>query len=259
MSFPLSPTLNLPEKEIAYLRALTDTIQATLVLHLKAVYLFGSASYGAYQPGTSDLDLSIVITSPLPITSYQSLASAICHAALPCPAKKLELVLYTCETVRNLTRFPKFEMNFNTGMGMDDHLVFDSSKEAGHWFLLDLTVGRQSGVPLLGPSAHAVIGEIKQEWVVDALSEGLEWWSENASSSPDAILNGCRGWRWIETGLWGSKLDGAKWVLEKRKEPEVINTVNRAVELRSMGGTLDETDASRMIDILRQVFSKRLQ
>jgi predicted nucleotidyltransferase len=257
MSFPSSPTLTLPEKEIAYLRALTDTIQTTLDSCLKAVYLFGSASYGEYQPGTSDLDLSIVITSQLPIARYQSLASVISHAALPCPARKLEFVLYTYETVNDLTRFPKFEMNFNTGMGMDDHLVFDPSNEAGHWFLLDLAAGRQLGVPLLGPAPQEVIGEIKQEWVVDALSEGLEWWCENASASPDAALNACRAWRWIETGLWGSKLDGAKWVLEQREEPDIISTVNHAVELRSSRGALDVAEALRMIDIVRPIFLKR--
>ena len=251
MSLPSCPPLDLPEKELGYLWTLTGTIQATLTSHVKAVYLLGSASYGAYQPGTSDIDLAIIVASSLPTTRYQSLATVINHAALPCPARKLELVVYTFDTVKNLTRFPKFEMNFNTGAGMQNHLVFDPAMEAGHWFLLDLAVGRELGVPLLGPAPKEVVGEIKREWVIDALSEGLKWWRENAGASPDAVLNACRGWRWAKAGVWGSKLDGAQWVLDQKNDSEVTSTVKIAVESRSKGGVLEAPAALRMIDIVR--------
>jgi predicted nucleotidyltransferase len=58
-------TLNLPQPELQYLHTLTATLTAELESQLKAVYLFGSASYGAYEPGKSDLDVTVIIDSPL--------------------------------------------------------------------------------------------------------------------------------------------------------------------------------------------------
>jgi predicted nucleotidyltransferase len=67
------PTLKLPQPEIQYLHSLTDILQAELNVQLKAVYLFGSASYGAYEPGRSDLDLAVIIDS--------SLANVVCTSS----------------------------------------------------------------------------------------------------------------------------------------------------------------------------------
>lgn len=47
--------------------------------------------------------------------------------------------------------------------------------------------------------------------------------NENASAVLMGAMNVYRGWRWIETASWASKLDGASWVLEKRKDRQIIS------------------------------------
>ena len=259
MSFTTIPALNLPTKERLYLQNLTHAIQDILEPHIRAIYLFGSASYGAYEPGTSDLDVAIVITTSLPTSTYQLLASKVNHAAIPCPAMKLELVIYTADTTQNLTRVPRFEMNLNTGVGVADHVSFNPEAEADHWFLLDLAVGRELGVALVGPAPRYAMGEVKKEWITDALGKSLRWWGDNegANTSPDAVLNACRAWRWAETGVWGSKKQGAEWTLQCYKENDVIPIVRRALESRGNKAALDMADVSMVLKTVRMKLMER--
>jgi hypothetical protein len=182
------------------------------------------------------------------LQAYQHLCSHITHTSLPCPARKLELVIYTLSTIQNLTRFPQFSLNFNTGANMGDHVTLDPTQEAGHWFLLDLAVGRELGVALLGPDPKGLIGEVKREWVIDALRESVNWWERNEGTSADAVLNACRGWRWVRCGVWESKVEGAKWVVEN--EPGVRGVVESAIEAR---GSKMELGGKKVLQLLKVV------
>src|SRR5215207_10564221 len=84
----------LPEAEAAYLAAVVDTLRQNLERRLTGVYLFGSAGYGAYEPGRSDLDVQVVTAEPLGVTEKQELARRLSHRVLPCPARQLEFVCY---------------------------------------------------------------------------------------------------------------------------------------------------------------------
>ncbi|PBK60965.1 hypothetical protein ARMSODRAFT_1065711, partial [Armillaria solidipes] len=125
------------------LAKLITALDHTLANCLNAVYLFGSASYGAYEPGISDLDVQAVISSPLPQSTYRELATQLGHSTIPCPARKLEFVLYTKDAVAAAN--PQFKLNFNTGDGMADYVCLDPSQEATHWFLLDIASGGERG------------------------------------------------------------------------------------------------------------------
>lgn len=165
---------SLPAPETAYLNALSAVLQQTLGPMLVGVYLFGSAAYGAYEAGLSDLDVQAVIAQPLiaqPLTEaeYRALATAISHAALPCPARKLEFVLYTRAAVATPSRRPQFALNFNTGAGLPGHLGLDPAAEASHWFVLDIALGRELGRALMGPPPAEVFAPLPREWVLSAL------------------------------------------------------------------------------------------
>src|SRR6187402_1516451 len=108
----------LPPAERTYLKNLTQILKDAFESELLGVYLFGSAaSTTYYQPGVSDLDVAAVINNKLPQAAYLELTAKISHKVLPCPARKLELVLYAQEGVNDPQQQPTFEMNFNTGNG----------------------------------------------------------------------------------------------------------------------------------------------
>lgn len=248
---------DLPQNIVTYLETLTARARDVLEPNLKAIYVFGSAAYGAYEPGASDIDVAIVVDRPLPRAVYDSLLLQIGHKACACPARKLELVVYSFDQVHSLTRFPRFELNYNGGAGTEEHLSFDPASEASHWFLLDLAIGRELGFSLAGPPPKQVIAEAKKEWVLDALAEGTSWWGGNEAGSPDAVLNACRAWRWAETGVWGSKGQGAHWVVREKPEYDDASLVRDAVALRPLGGALDKGRVLRLLDGVKGEIQKR--
>ncbi|KAK0445044.1 uncharacterized protein EV420DRAFT_1622678 [Desarmillaria tabescens] len=197
-------TESLPQLEREYIAKLVATLNDILTNCLVAVYLFGSASYGAYEPGISDLDVQAIISSPLPRATYWKLATQLGHSAIPCPAHKLEFVLYTKDAVR--AAHPQFELNFNTGDGMTDYVCLDPSQEAARWFLLDIASGREKGVALLGPPPATVFAEPRRDRVVAAIVDCIHWHLQHEPTSANTIMNACRAWRFVETANWGSKL-----------------------------------------------------
>jgi hypothetical protein len=88
------------------------------------------------------------------------------------------------------------------------------SKGGGHWFLLDLSMGRDLGVTLWGKELKEVFGEIPREWVSEAGMHSMQWHGEHGGGHVNGILNACRGWMWVVEGKWGSKRDGGMWVLD---------------------------------------------
>ncbi|KAK0436005.1 hypothetical protein EV421DRAFT_1892465 [Armillaria borealis] len=162
---------------------------------LIAVYLFGSASYGEYEPGISDLDVQAIISSPLPQSTYRKLATQLGHRAILCLARKLEFVLYTKDAV--------------AGDGMTDY------------FLLDIASGRER---------DTMFAEPRHDRVFAAIVDCIEWRRQHESVSANATINACRTWRFTETGTWGSKAEGAKWATRNLKPevPEVLRRVSLA-------------------------------
>ncbi len=66
------PSRTDPEAQTAYLARTVEVLQRCIGEELIGVYLFGSAAYGGYRPGASDLDLQAVQTE---IAQGQSRAS----------------------------------------------------------------------------------------------------------------------------------------------------------------------------------------
>lgn len=230
-----------------YLEKIVDSLQSQLGQRLVGVYLFGSAGYGDYQPGISDLDVQAVVTKPLDAQESRKIAMALSHARLPCPAKRLELVCYAQAAVKPACRWPQFELNFNTGRDMEDHLSLDPSEEARHWFLLDIAIGRELGCSLVGPAPEQVFAPIPRLWQLEGIADSLIWHTEHELTSANSVLNACRGWRYAVTGVWGSKRTGAEWALT---QPECPAVVARAEARRVAGPALAPSVVAELITVV---------
>ncbi|RAH69077.1 streptomycin 3''-adenylyltransferase [Aspergillus aculeatinus CBS 121060] len=238
---------NLPQEVEAYLEEIVKRLTEYLQHQLVGIYLFGSASYGAYESGLSDLDVQTIVTDRLSTVEKQAVISRLTHAALPCPATKLEFVVYAQSAVYPARRHPRFELNLNTGLHQPDHISLDPANESSHWFLLDIAMGRQLGRSLCGPDPTHAFGAIPQRWILEAIADSLDWHHENELSSPNSILNACRGWQFIVTGEFSSKSDGAKWALQQQDCPDVVR---RAILARNTGDKLPAAQARMLYDIV---------
>lgn len=199
----MSATVAVPPELGPYLERLVAAARS--VADLDAVYLGGSAALGAYQPGASDVDVVMVTARSLSLPERQALAAAA--EAVPCPARKLELVVYPRGS-------GAWEINLNTG----EHVSFDPSEEPAFWFVLDRAAAERHALPLHGPPWRELFEPVPRDDVLSALVESLRWHEENQPASRDAVLNAVRAWRWLESGEWGTKPEAARWLIERVRE-----------------------------------------
>ena len=176
------------------------------------VVLIGSAALGDYVPGVSDLDVAVI--APEPVGDPEALVAPVRHAALPCPARKLELVVYRAAQAAAPTRGLEFELDLNTGPG-GDRLLTDLGDEPSHWYLIDLAIAREHGIALSGPPARELIGEPPRADALAALEAGTRWAEEHEPDSPSTVLNAARARRFAERGDWLSKSDAAVWAASR--------------------------------------------
>jgi hypothetical protein len=177
-----------------------------------SVMLIGSAALGDFVDGVSDLDVAVV--SPDPVEDPERLVAPIRHSELPCPARKLELVVYRADQAAAPTRHLKFELDLNTGPN-DDRLLTELGGEPAHWYLIDLAIARRHGIPLSGPPPRELIGEPPRGDLLEALGAGTRWAEEHEPDAPNTILNAARAERFAECGDWLSKSDAAVWAASR--------------------------------------------
>jgi hypothetical protein len=208
-----------------YLRALVDEARSVLGDELTGAYAAGSVALHAYQPGRSDLDVALVCRPPLTASSKAQLVQRLRHEALECPARGLELVVYRQEVTRSGTVEPGFELELNTGAGMEFRATLrpqDRPAADGlFWYGLDRSLLHQRGVALLGPPAAEVFATPVPADVRDLLVASLRWWMARtppgdrpAPGAEDAVLGACRGLVWHRSKRWLAKAAAGRQLLE---------------------------------------------
>jgi hypothetical protein len=242
--------LSLPHGD--YLSRVVERLREPLGSELHAVVLGGSAALGAYEPGRSDLDVIAVCASPLPETLARDLARALSHRALPCPARRLELVVMTRAAAAGDPRASAFELDLNTGADEADHVGLDPAAEAAHWFVVDRSIARARGRALFGPAPRDVLAPVPRGEVLVALGDSLDWHAIHESTSPNSVLNACRAWRWTRTGRWTSKRAAAEWARERMSDPAAIEA---ALAARATGEALDPGTVAGFVDAVRAVLA----
>jgi hypothetical protein len=198
--------------EHAYLTEVATRLRGVLSGNLVGVYAGGSWALGGYVPGRSDLDVATVVREPLGREAVDEVVTAVRHEALPCPARKLELVVYTDGAARSGSPDPAFELNLNTGADEPFRLdVQPSQSGESHWFAIDRSVLAANGVALDGPPAREVFRAPRREDLVPLLADLLRWYRDHDPESEDALLNAGRALHFAREGVWVPKTDVREW------------------------------------------------
>jgi Domain of unknown function (DUF4111) len=177
---------------------------------------------GDWSAETSDIDIAAVCNSRLTAEQRGEVVAALSHAALRCPARVLELVVYRRDEVAAPRLGMEFELNLNTGPLLNEHVCFDSGEEPNHWFAIDLAIARVHGIPLYGPRPELLIGTIGEQPLRAALIESLRWHDAHEPASANSVLNACRAWRYTVEHIWSSKSDAARWALEREADAALL-------------------------------------
>lgn len=173
------------------------------------------------------------------------IAAALSQRSLPCPARRLELVVMTRAAAAGEPGEPAFELNLNTGKGEEDHAGVDPAAEPAHWFLVDRSIARARGRSLHGPAPREVLAGVARAQMLDALRRSLDWHEAHRPRSPDSVLNACRAWRWARTGHWTAKASAADWACGRMSDPAVVRA---ALAARAAGRRLPARDVSSFLD-----------
>jgi hypothetical protein len=201
------------EIEVTYLQNVAARLADLLRDDLVGVYAGGSWALGDYRPGSSDLDVAVVARAALSPGTKQEIVERLAHRSLPCPAPKLELVVYRLETARSPRPVRDFELNLNTGAGIPLHATYGGCEIVDHWFPIDRSLLAQAGQALLGPAAQEVFAPVPFAALGPALAESMSWHRDNAEPR-QAMLNACRTLLFATEGRWASKAAAAEWAVE---------------------------------------------
>jgi Domain of unknown function (DUF4111)/Nucleotidyltransferase domain len=216
-----------------YLDELVRRVRDGLGERFVAAYLIGSGALGDWRPGRSDIDVLVVCDGPLPRADAEQLVAGLWHAQLPCPTRGLELVAYRRDALRAPVDAIDFELNLNTGPGMEDQVSYDARDEPAHWFLLDVAIARSAARPLTGPPSAELIGPVDRRHVLAALDASLRWHGDEEPASANTVLNACRALRYAVDDTWTSKLEAGRWACEHAADPDLVRA---ALALRDGGG-----------------------
>jgi hypothetical protein len=218
-----------------YLQRLVDRVREVVGDDLVGVCLVNSGARNDYLPARSDLDVAVIVTDALDLPTKRRLADRLRHRSLPCPAPRLELVVYRRAVVAAPDDRPAFELNLNTGPAIADHLSTDPADEPAHWFVLDLAAASETVRTLVGPDGGSLFGAVPAAAVIGALRASQAWHARHDTTAPNRVLNDCRAWRWLATGRWSSKSEAAAWAITAGGDRSLIE---HALALR--GGVRDD-------------------
>jgi len=202
--------MTVPEDLRLYLTDLVECLRSVLDDRLVAVYVLGGVALGDYRAGSSDLDVYAVVSTTLNVGEKRSVAAACGHDGLPCPARKLELVLVHADVALHPGPRPRWELNLNTGRGIPEHVGLDPAAEPSHWFVIDLALACQTAMVLYGPPPCEVIGTPDPADVCAAQRDVVSWYRER-DMYPDAVVAALRAWHWLETGRFAGKRQAVLW------------------------------------------------
>jgi predicted nucleotidyltransferase len=199
------------DAEHAYLTEVATRLRRVLSGNLIGVYAGGSWALGGYVPARSDLDVAAVVRTPLERAAVDEVVDAVRHESLPCPARKLELVIYTEDAARSGSPDAAFELNLNTGADEPFRLDVEPQPGESHWFAIDRSVLAANGVALDGPPAREAFRGPRREDLIPLLADLLRWYRNHDADSDDALLNVGRALRFAREGVWVPKTAVREW------------------------------------------------
>ena len=192
------------EAERAYLDEIARRLSAILGENPVGVCAGGSYSLGGYEAGRSDLDVAAVVRRPLAEEATAEILAAVGHEALACPARKLELVVYTEDAARSPSIEPNFELNLDTGPG-ELRVDLEPQPGEGHWFAIDRSVLAAHGIAIHGPPANQVFVSPNRADLLPLLGGMLRWYQANDPDSEASRRNAGRSLRFAREGIWVPK------------------------------------------------------
>jgi streptomycin 3"-adenylyltransferase len=221
-------------KVVGFTKDVTRRLQGALGDALLGVYVHGSAAMDAFVYPTSDIDMLAVTTRELTDEERRRVGEVLLDPDMPCPGAGLELTVVTDESLNIPSQSPAFELHVCT-VPESRKFVDGRGHPGDPDLVLHYAVCRGRGVARFGPPPEEVFPLIDRAWVLEAMLDELAWAYEHATPAY-TILNACRAVQYADTGELTSKFEGARWMIEQRKRPMIVQIALREHRGRPKAG-----------------------
>lgn len=219
-----SLNITLPQDVRDVLLTISSGINTILRTNLIGLYLFGSLTYGDFNPDTSDIDLVAITTKPLNQDELNSIKQL--HNEIAKQYRKWNDRLECSYTPVDLFKntLPPKEPRPYYGAG----IFYEKAPYGNEWIINNYLLCHH-GIPLLGTDFKKLIQPIDITEVKKACIRDLfqEWepkimdpeWLDNSHYQAYLILNLCRILYTVSCGVAGSKKTAAEWVKKEFGSP----------------------------------------
>ena len=190
---------------------------------LEAVFLHGSLAMGSFYPPKSNIDLLIVVNSPLNLDEQKLIYARLIDLT---DNRSITGFLELSVVLSDQARQPKHPIPYELHFGEDfpdkirnGEFDYDKAKGNDPDLAAHFTLTKNRGIPLFGPPPKQILGDIPWQDYLDSVLDDLGWIldDKNILTSPFyGVLNCCRVLEMLEKGegTVSSKEGGALWALD---------------------------------------------
>ncbi|AIF69919.1 hypothetical protein PAP_07650 [Palaeococcus pacificus DY20341] len=183
--------------------------------NLVGIYLHGSLAMGCFVPGYSDVDLIIVVKTPMSLEDKKALARVCLEVSKEIGGKGLEMSVILEKYAKNPPYPIPFEFHYSEWFREAyerGEIPFESG-ELDPDLSAHLKVLKERGVALSGKPIEEVFGEVTDEHFIKALLYDVK---DEASLNPPEylVLNICRMLYYLREKKIASKVEGGTWALK---------------------------------------------
>lgn len=208
-----------------------ETVRRIIGHDLTGVYVHGSAALGGWTPA-SDLDVLVTTnTTASDNLDWAEIGQILLSSIEPAPVLELSIVRAT------EAELPEPPWPFLLHVNQKERRVV-SGEDALHGdpdLLMHYLVAGHSGITITGPPAGLTFGTVPRTTVLTYLHDELTWALHEADERY-AVLNACRARAYAEAGLILSKVDGARWGIQRGLDHGLVERALAAqVDGRDLG------------------------
>ena len=193
---------------------LAEACTAALRTPTRAVVLYGSLTMGDFRPGTSDIDLLLVVDEPLRRDEIDALTGLVA-AADTATASGVDLHVVTSGVAAAPTRTPSMELHVGRYPGID--LEVEPKVAAVADLPAELSMARL-GRALAGPVPTEIIAVPDPAWLRERSLHWLTTWltlTDDTEHAAFMVLTACRMWRFCLEGVHSTKTEAGRWALAR--------------------------------------------
>jgi streptomycin 3"-adenylyltransferase len=216
-------TLAIPQNLKQCLTQLKETYQQILGENLRGLYLHGSIAMGCFNPESSDVDVLVVVQSPLSLKTRQALGRTHVQLAAQCP-NPLEVSVILQTVLDNFTHPTPFEFHYSEDFleTFKDGSIDLTTPRKDPDLTAHMVIAKQHGIALIGRPALDVFPDVPDDDYLDSIVQDATWCIQNMMNGADAgdcqvpkyaVLNLCRVLAFIQDRQVTSKRTGAEWAL----------------------------------------------